>query len=396
MRLLFVESSNPISATTGGSFKSLKVILDSFKESQNKLFISFYFQNYLSDYCIQNGIKTYILPYFSLAKLFRKCRVDSTKESLQTCKNPSRNYLKEILGKINVTINISLNVFPILRVIKSEKINLVYCNTGVSCDRAAAIAAIILRRKYILHLRNAPKLNSIDRFLLRKAYKIIAISNYVSEKHSLNNGKLFPKSFVIINPIGKEIEDHLPNERHIRTKNGGLIIGCFSRLITWKGLELLISEFNQFLIHGGSGELLIYGDGPLKKRLIEQIKNLQIESKVQLFDFCEDIVRVMKGCSVVVCPSIEPEPLGRVVIEAMHLGIPVIASNLGGHRETIIAERDGILFNPNNVGDLAIQLNRIFENTELCESISRQGVLKAHQFRSQEYVLRLKEFLFSD
>ena len=396
MRLLFVESSNPISATTGGSFKSLKVILDGFKKSQNKLFIAFYFQNYLSDYCIQNGIKTYILPYFSLVKFFRKRRVASTKESLQTCHTPSRNYLKGVLRKVNATINVSLNVFPLLRVIKRERINLVYCNTGVSCDRAAAIAAIILRRKYILHLRNVPNLNHIDRFLLKRAYKIIAISNYVSERHNLQNKDLFSKAFVIINPIGKEIETLPPNELHTRTKNGGLIIGCFSRLITWKGLELLISEFNQFLMHGGSGELLIYGDGPLKKRLIEQIKNLHLESNVQLFDFCEDVASVMKECSVVVCPSIKPEPLGRVVIEAMHLGVPVIASNLGGHKETIISERDGILFDPENAGDLAIQLNRVFENTELCNSISRQGVLKAHQFRSHEYVLRLKEFLFSD
>tara|TARA_Y100000817_G_C16649576_1_gene452179 strand:- start:317 stop:658 length:342 start_codon:yes stop_codon:yes gene_type:complete len=78
--------------------------------------------------------------------------------------------------------------------------------------------------------------------------------------------------------------------------------------------------------------------------------------------------------NVVVSPSIRPEAFGRVAVEAQSMEKPIVASNIGGSRETIINDKSGYLFKSGDPRELAKLLNKVMElDTEALYSIGNEG-----------------------
>ena len=87
-----------------------------------------------------------------------------------------------------------------------------------------------------------------------------------------------------------------------------------------------------------------------------------------------------KLADVVVSSSIEPEAFGRVSIEAQAMNIPIIASNLGGSKETVLNGKSGLLFMPEDAKDLAEVINKLMsmdkESLRLIGEHGRKNVEK--------------------
>ncbi len=139
------------------------------------------------------------------------------------------------------------------------------------------------------------------------------------------------------------------------------------RLTYWKGqekfiesLNILIEDFNitnfQAIILGSDQGRKVYS-----KKLINLVERYSLNKKVKFIPHCKEMPLAYSLSDVVVSASIEPEAFGRVSVEAQSMGKPIIASNIGGSKETIINKKTGYLYKHDDPRELAKSLNTVIQ-----------------------------------
>ena len=152
------------------------------------------------------------------------------------------------------------------------------------------------------------------------------------------------------------------------------------RLTYWKGqekfiesLNILIEDYNftnfEAIMLGSDQGRSVY-----KKKLINLVQRYRLGQKITFVDHCKEMPLAYSLADVVVSASIEPEAFGRVSVEAQAMGKPIIASNLGGSKETIIKNKTGFLYKHDDPRDLAKTLNTVIElDQDTLNSIGNEG-----------------------
>lgn len=117
-----------------------------------------------------------------------------------------------------------------------------------------------------------------------------------------------------------------------------VILFAPGRLEYYKGFHLLIDAMKEF--QGKNIKLYIAGTGPEEEKLKKMVHDYKLEEQVVFLGklSCEEIKNYYFMCDGVLFPSIWPEPLGRIPLEAMAAGKVCIASNVGGIRELVSKE----------------------------------------------------------
>ena len=152
------------------------------------------------------------------------------------------------------------------------------------------------------------------------------------------------------------------------------------RLTYWKGqeklieaLNILIEDYNNFNFQAvmlGSDQ----GRKVYKKKLIDLVQRYRLSRKIKFIEHCREMPLAYSLADVVVSASIEPEAFGRVSVEAQAMGKPIIASNLGGSKETILKGKSGFLYQHDDPRQLAKVLNTVIElDQDALNSIGNEG-----------------------
>ena len=142
------------------------------------------------------------------------------------------------------------------------------------------------------------------------------------------------------------------------------------RLTNWKGqvkfiesLNILIEDYNfidfQAIMLGSDQGRTVY-----KKKLINLVERYSLNKKVKFFNHCKEMPLAYSLADVVVSASIEPEAFGRVAVEAQSMGKPIVASNIGGSKETILNKKSGFLYQFDDPRELAKSLNTVIQLTQ--------------------------------
>jgi len=152
------------------------------------------------------------------------------------------------------------------------------------------------------------------------------------------------------------------------------------RLTYWKGqekfiesLNILIEDYNftnfQAIMLGSDQGRTVY-----RKKLISLVERYNLNKKVKFIDHCKEMPLAYSLADVVVSASIEPEAFGRVAVEAQSMGKPIIASNIGGSKETIVNKKSGYLYEFDDPRELAKSLNTVIQlNEEELKSMGNEG-----------------------
>jgi len=146
-------------------------------------------------------------------------------------------------------------------------------------------------------------------------------------------------------------------------------IGIFGCLVDWKGQGVFLKAA-KILIHERGildCSFFIIGDVPndnnnFKYDLIDLANKLGIAQHVQFLGYRNDVLALMNKMDVVIHASVEPEPFGMVIIEAMAVGKPVIATNMGGPLEIIEDGINGVLIKPNEPAILAEKIIELLKD----------------------------------
>ena len=150
------------------------------------------------------------------------------------------------------------------------------------------------------------------------------------------------------------------------------------RLTSWKGQELFLEALN--LVNIQLGYQAFYavilgseqGRDLYKKKLVRLIEQFRMTKQVKIIDNCKDMALAYKVSDIVISASIEPEAFGRVSVEAQSMQKPILASNIGGSKETIINNKTGILFESGNPEDMAKKIVELFNLDE--STLNQMGV----------------------
>ena len=152
------------------------------------------------------------------------------------------------------------------------------------------------------------------------------------------------------------------------------------RLTYWKGQEKLIEALNILIedYNNSNFQAIFLGSDQgrkvYKKKLINLVQRYRLSKKVKFIPNCEEIPLAYSLADVVVSASIEPEAFGRVSVEAQAMGKPIVASNLGGSKETILKGKSGFLYKHDDPRELAKTLNAVIElDHDTLQSIGNEG-----------------------
>jgi glycosyltransferase involved in cell wall biosynthesis len=219
-------------------------------------------------------------------------------------------------------------------------------------------------------------------FLTVFTKKIVCVSEAVRKNAA--RVVLFPKKLMLIHN-GIAVQD--VKESTFRTEFGipdtALVIGNVGNLYPVKGQRYLIQAFSHLTESYPDSYLVLVGRGSEKETLQTLGEELRIPVKKLIFTgFRNDISNIIRSFDIYVQPSIS-EGLPLSLLEAMSIGVPVIATDVGGVAEIIGNDERGMLVPPYSPGELFRGLNKVARN--MCEF--KQKAQNTRQFVRENFSL---------
>ena len=151
------------------------------------------------------------------------------------------------------------------------------------------------------------------------------------------------------------------------------------QLVERKGLDVLIEAFARV---GPPAELLIAGGDWSASGYPEQLRTLAhqlgVADRIHFENHRQDVGAVLNTADIFVLPS-RSDARPRSIIEAMSLGIPVVASDVGGIPSLVLHEQSGLLVPAEDAGALAAALARLIQSPQLRERMGAAGRVHAGQ-----------------
>ena len=302
----------------------------------------------------------------------------------------SKTYLKSLQwGKI---------FFPLLnfrnKKLLIDKYDVLYANTSVILD-FYALAPFVKARKFI-HIREIPAnwLGKILSVLISRS-RAFVIFNSHSTKSSFAE---FKQSAVIHNAFEGYPSETVQQTEYSKLQTEPLNILLIGRINSWKGQDFTIEALSK--ISKENFKLRIVGSPAagnenLLSALKAKVKSLDLFSKVEFIEFASHPASEYQRADLIIVPSIKPEPFGRIAIEAMSLGKPVIAANHGGLPEIIEHNKSGFLFNPGDVDSFNSYLSKyLFDKQLLADHGKNSKILFEDKFSVGIMHKKLKEVFF--
>lgn len=215
------------------------------------------------------------------------------------------------------------------------------------------------------------RLIKFKKAILRCARSITATSKFLKQETL----KYYPKeSRIEVIPFGIEVEKFKPKKKFL--SGDKVIISFIKHLLPKYGPEYLLETFSRVIASYPGAKLYMAGDGSLKKHLIDRSKDLGIEDKVNFLGHIShnDVLKLLNKTDIFVMPSIyNSETFGVAALEASAMGVPVIASRVGGVPEVIRNGETGLLVEKENVKELTNAILKLVSNRDLWRKMSVEG-----------------------
>jgi glycosyltransferase involved in cell wall biosynthesis len=251
----------------------------------------------------------------------------------------------------------------------------------------AAIASVFVRRPLVWHLHDiiSPEhFGSLQRrtqvwLANTRATKLLVPSQAAAAAFIEAGGR---RDLVEIVPNGLALPPEPRSADELRQSLGlpaGPLVGVFSRLARWKGQHVLIEALAEL---PGVGCIIVgdalFGEQAYAAELKQMVLAFGLADRVRFLGHRADVPTLMKAVDAVVHPSINPEPFGRTLVEAMLAGVPVIASDAGAAPDILEGGRAGTLVPPNDARALHDAIGAV-----LAKPASLHGQLEYASLRAQ-------------
>jgi len=171
------------------------------------------------------------------------------------------------------------------------------------------------------------------------------------------------------------------------------LIGSIGRLVWEKGFEFLINAAPGVLRAVPDAKFLIVGEGPLKEQLIVKSEQLNVRDRIVFAGFRNDIKEIIAALDLLVIPSLS-EGFPMVILEAMAMEKPIIASCINGIIEQITDGENGVLVSPKDHNALTKSILKLIQDKELSKKLGIAARKKVEQEFSVEKMVAETEKVY--
>jgi glycosyltransferase involved in cell wall biosynthesis len=168
----------------------------------------------------------------------------------------------------------------------------------------------------------------------------------------------------------------------------GPVVCAVARLVPVKGLHHLIEAAPAVLRHCPAARFLLVGDGERRSALEAQARARGLQDRVVFTGYREDVPSIMAGTDLVVLPSIN-EGMGRVLVMAMALGKPIVATRIGGVAELLGDGEAGLLVPPRDPAALAEAITSLLRDPQRERSLGEAGRRRAPRYSAEAMLTAL-------
>lgn len=379
-RVLYVEGN--IDATIGGSYYSLLFLSSGLDRTRYEPLVVFASTNELVAEFRSRGVRTMVRPLLSPISIA----------------GPVGRPISKILNFVRGWI---IEPVRLAGLIRREHVALVHLNNSIIKNHAWMIAALVARVPCITHERGInPRFKRRAVLLARSLKAIICISAAVSENFdslglgnlplvTIHNG-LDPREMTVTRPVG-EIRAELGIGDSQR------IVGIVGNIKRWKGQELVVRAMKRVLSGNPDVVCLLIGDTSrddlsFRAHLESLIDELGLRSHVIITGYRKDVANYINALDVQIHASIDPEPFGRVLLEGMALGKPMVASGGGAVPEIVVNGGTGLLFEAGNSEALADCLSSLLANSARAARMGESARQRlARDFSIEHHVRAVQE-----
>lgn len=295
---------------------------------------------------------------------------------------------------ISLIVNNLFSFRRVVRVINKENINVVHLNNGIAENLVALLAAKLLKRPVVAHVRGTEPLLSFERFLCKW------ISFYFMQNKTLM--RLWERS-VPENRMVKIVNyvdfDLIPSPNPLKVKEELGIpwraptIGFVGRLIEGKGVEIFLKAAAKVVEQETDARFIVVGSGPLEERLKVIASDLGLSRCVIFTGWRSDVYDMISCFDVLIqATTTFPESFGNTIIEAMALSRPVIASRVSGPDEIVRDGETGFLVEPGNVEQLAQKISVILREKTLAKELGNKGRI----LLEEKYDVKKEMYVYED
>jgi len=286
----------------------------------------------------------------------------------------------------------------LLEITQTHPVRVIYAHSPALCGLAGLQAARRRGLPFVYEIRafwedashqtgnGMPSLRSrltrrLETYVARRANAVAAISKpmlHDLQLRDISAAKLFHV------PNGVDTERFQPGARDFTLAQElglgeGPIFGFFGSLYRYEGVSWMIRAMAQLRSRGHKVNILIVGRGEDGPAIVSAIRDCGAADYVRMIEHVphEQISRYYSAVDVAVYPRRRLRLTELVTplkpLEAMAMGKPVLASDLGGIRELVAHEQTGLLFDPENVSDFCGQAERMIQSGRLCQFLGKQG-----------------------
>ena len=256
-------------------------------------------------------------------------------------------------------------------------------------------SCFITRRKFVTTFHGTYNFsNSLKKFynsVMVRSKLIIAGSNFIFN-HINENYEKFLKSNNKLMVIFRGINLEYYNKKNVSENKVTKLMSAWKidsdkktillpgRLTYWKGQDLFIEAINVLIedYNKSNFQAIILGSDQgrnvYSKKLFGLVQRYQLNKKIKFINSCNEMPTAYSLSDIIVSSSIEPEAFGRIAVEAQAMEKPIVASDIGGAKETVVNGKSGFLYKSGDPRELAKVLNNVMElDQEALYSIGKEG-----------------------
>lgn len=377
-RILYLNPTSEV----GGAEKSLLDLLEHLDKKQYHPIVCFPSEGKLAAKLSRMGIEMKMIPLH--------------KEISQLSRQNGNRYLLHFLST-------SWRLFPTITkttgFVRSKHIDLIVTN-GIKCHIIGSIVSSMTGAKLIWHVRDFME-TGLAKFLLMSMGRffpdrIITNSDAVGS-FFVNSGR----TETVYNGVDLARFDSEIDGGRIRLEfklgKDTMLIGTIGHFAPLKGYEQLLEAMEKVVGEGFNVKLALVGDSiyphsnTYKQKILSLVNSMGLRDRVIFTGFRDDIPELLASFDLFVLPS-RSEGFGRVNLEAMAMGKPVISTNVGGIPEVVVDGVTGILVPPGDPNALSRALMKLLDDPNQRESMGREGRKRVKErFHLQGSVQRIQE-----
>ncbi|MEX0917234.1 MAG: glycosyltransferase [Candidatus Paceibacterota bacterium] len=218
------------------------------------------------------------------------------------------------------------------------------------------------------------------------SHKAIAVSNAIrNEAPGLKQKiQVIHNGVALENPkTREEAREFLSQKTNGAIKNNSVVVGSVAELHPIKGLGYVIAVCDDLIQKFPDFHFVIFGEGENRPYLEKMISERNLKEHVHLCGFVDNAPSYLLGFDIFILPSIS-EALSLSILEAGALGLPVIASEVGGIPEIIEHEKTGLLTTPRDTASIQSAIEKLINDKKMAQQLGIKLTKKIEENFSKE------------